>query len=121
MDRGVLIPSARVRRLLRLVGEAGELVRSATDPQPHLAAGLLELIGGDFGGLAAIPRDAVPGTNAGRMVVKGWSDAMRKEATTLYLKQHGTALNPVVAMQIARARVGAPAIGSRRRFLADRD
>jgi DNA-binding CsgD family transcriptional regulator len=121
--RSVLIPSARVRRLVQLVGEAAEVARTTADPLSHLAEGLVELIGSDMGAFARLRGAApVPGTKTEPFLfTSGWPDDVRRQLNALYAQHDGTALNPLAASVISRTRAGGVTIGRRSEFVTDRD
>jgi DNA-binding CsgD family transcriptional regulator len=118
----VLIPSARVRRLVRLVGEVRELARTSADPLSHLLEGMVQLVGGEMGAFGRMPRDMVPGSNATQMVFAGgWSDEVRRGFARLYQRDHGSAVNPFVSSMIAQTPPGAITVGRRCDFMQDRE
>jgi DNA-binding CsgD family transcriptional regulator len=116
----VLIPSVRVRRLVQLIGEAGELARTAVDPQLHLIEGLLELVGGDLGVFCPMPRHMVPGTNTLPLAfTRGWTEEMRRVTSRLYEQNNGSGKDPFATVVIPRTRPGTATVGPRQEFVPD--
>jgi DNA-binding CsgD family transcriptional regulator len=92
LARAILLPSSRVRALLRLSGEIFEIVKSAGNPAPHAADGLGKLVSADCVGL--VLGSGEPGENMVRMVLAGVPDDTAHEIETLYMCRHGSAVDP---------------------------
>lgn len=100
VPRAILLPSYRVRALLRLSGEIFEILKSGGNPAAHAAEGLAKLVSADSVGLVA--GNGVPGGNMTRMIHSGVPSDTVREIEVLYMSHHGSGIDPA-GRAIARA------------------
>jgi DNA-binding CsgD family transcriptional regulator len=118
----VLIPSARVRRLMQLVGEAGEIAHNTANPQRHLTEGLLQLVDGDLGIFAPMPRHMMAGLNTLELeFTSGCPDEMCRVTSALYQNNHGSGKDPLAMAVITGTQPGQATIALRQECVNDRD
>ena len=101
-----LLPLAKVRELLRLVGETFEIAHAGGDPLEHIAENVLRLAGGEIGVLAPLPRVVSPQTRDVPLVFsEGWPGWIRCEMQASY-QTRGTDVDPaaIAVLQGAQSR-----------------
>lgn len=114
LSRAILLPSSRVRALLRLSGEIFEIVKSGGAPATHAAEGLRKLVSADAVGF--VLGSGVPGSNLTRMIHAGLPGDTVREIESLYMNHHGSGADPA-AVAITAA---APRVALRRELVDDR-
>jgi DNA-binding CsgD family transcriptional regulator len=104
VPRAILLPSSRVRALLRLSGEIFEIVKSGGKPTTHAAEGLCKLVSAD--GVGLVLGNGVPGSNLTRIVHAGVPSDTAREIDSLYMSRHGSGMDPAaLAITTAGTRV----------------
>jgi AraC-like DNA-binding protein len=113
-DPGVLLPSRRVREVMRLSGEVREIAAAGGDPALHTVEGLRRLVGADAGGLVLgeDPRSS----NLTRMIHGGLTAGTLREIEELYMTRHAPTQDPA-ALAI---RASGAAAALRRELVTDR-
>jgi DNA-binding CsgD family transcriptional regulator len=115
---GVLLPAARVRELLGLLGEMREILDSGGDALQHAADGLLRLVGADAGGFAIGPKGTLPGDNIGQIVASGFPPSQVDQVRRLYVAERGSAVD-IAAAVIVLAQAQGTSMVNRRCELVD--
>jgi DNA-binding CsgD family transcriptional regulator len=116
----VLLPAARVRALLRLLGEMREILDSGGDALQHAAQGLLRLVGADAGGFALGPKGTLPGDNIAHIIAAGFSSSQEPQVRQLYVAEHGLAMDPAAAAVTLAQAQGAARVARRCELVDDR-
>src|SRR5882724_567612 len=111
----LLLPSHRVRELLRLTNEIREIAATADDPLLHAAEGLRRLVDADVSGL--VFSDGSAGSNLTRMINVGVPESTKREIDVQYLTANACGRDPA-ARAILRKRTTA---SRRRELVEDRD
>jgi DNA-binding CsgD family transcriptional regulator len=115
----LLLPAARVRELLRLLGEMREILDSGGDALQHAAAGLLRLVGADAGGFALGPRGTLPGDNISQIIAAGFPSSQEAEVRQLYVAEHGSAVDPAAAVVVLAQSRGTSTVARRYELVDD--
>jgi DNA-binding CsgD family transcriptional regulator len=116
---GVLLPAARVRELLRLLGEMREILDSGGDALQHAAEGLLRLVGADAGGFALGPRGPLPDNNVAQIVAAGFPSSQVPQVRQLYVAEQGLAVDPAASVVVQAHAQGTSRVARRRELVDD--